>query len=375
VNTIVWPVKRLAAFAAGGCGRSPASSSRSSSAAFSGSRTSRAPTSPSRGRLVELVELLDARGAHRVERPERLREQLCAALTDLGDAQREEEPVEGRCLRGLEAVEEVLHARLALAFEGHEAVAVAVEREQVRGVREQRRRRVEQLAYLLGPEPEHVEAAARDEVEDARLGLRGAGAVRAPQRDLLRVPDERGGAREGSASAPRAGPRVRAALRHHRPTLGITSPRARRRPRRRRARRGARPSALWSVALTVTPPTATGSRSATGLTTPVRPTLTTPLRRVVAPRAGNFHATAQRGERLRMPSRSCSAVSSTLTTTPSISNGSVSRATSTLRKCATTASRPATPTLHSLTGKPQPRSSARASVCEATARPSSFAIT
>jgi hypothetical protein len=54
---------------------------------------------------------------------------------------------------------------------------------------------------------------------------------------------------------------------------------------------------------TVTPPTATGSSSATGVSTPVRPTDgRMALTRVVAWRARNLYATAQRGEREICPS-------------------------------------------------------------------------
>src|SRR5438067_8412220 len=58
-------------------------------------------------------------------------------------------------------------------------------------------------------------------------------------------------------------------------------------------------SMLWSDALrTVTPPTCTGSSSATGVSTPVRPTDGKMFTiRVVAWRGLNLKATAQRGER------------------------------------------------------------------------------
>ena len=80
-------------------------------------------------------------------------------------------------------------------------------------------------------------------------------------------------------------------------------------------------AALCSVALrTVTPPICTGSRTAFGLSVPVRPTVTpTSTSFVRASRALNLNAIAQRGSRATAPSFSCSAKSSTLTTTPSIS--------------------------------------------------------
>jgi hypothetical protein len=84
---------------------------------------------------------------------------------------------------------------------------------------------------------------------------------------------------------------------------------------------------LWSDAFrTVTPPTATGSSSAAGVRTPVRPTDGKMFRIfVVAWRGLNFQATAQRGERDTCPRRRCRPRSFTLTTTPSISNGRSSR--------------------------------------------------
>src|SRR5579875_3788812 len=58
-------------------------------------------------------------------------------------------------------------------------------------------------------------------------------------------------------------------------------------------------SMLWSEALrTVTPPTRTGSSSAIGVSTPVRPTDGTMLRtRVIACRGLNFHASPARRAR------------------------------------------------------------------------------
>jgi hypothetical protein len=86
-------------------------------------------------------------------------------------------------------------------------------------------------------------------------------------------------------------------------------------------------SSLWSVTLlTVTPPTRTGSTWATGVSAPVRPTYTAmSLTRVRASCGGNFQATAQRGERDRVPASGCTAKSSTLITTLSISYGSLAR--------------------------------------------------
>ena len=108
-------------------------------------------------------------------------------------------------------------------------------------------------------------------------------------------------------------------------TSGITSP-ARRTttvsPMRTSLR--ATSSALCNVALvTTTPPTSTGSSRATGVIAPVRPTCTVmSCTTVVISCAGNLWAIAQRGERDTKPSASCCALSLTLYTTPSMSNGS-----------------------------------------------------
>jgi hypothetical protein len=74
--------------------------------------------------------------------------------------------------------------------------------------------------------------------------------------------------------------------------------------------------------LTVTPPISTGRMIATGVTTPVRPTEAMIDRmRVTSARGGNFQANAQRGWREVAPTSSRAAMSSSLITTPSISNG------------------------------------------------------
>lgn len=84
---------------------------------------------------------------------------------------------------------------------------------------------------------------------------------------------------------------------------------------------------LCRVALdTSTPATRTGSSSATGVSTPVRPTwIAMALSRVVTCSGGNFRAKAQRGARAVWPKSSCKARLFTLATTPSISKGRVLR--------------------------------------------------
>ena len=79
--------------------------------------------------------------------------------------------------------------------------------------------------------------------------------------------------------------------------------------------------ALWSVAFsTVDPATRVGSITPYGVTRPVRPTLTRISSSLVLTSSGGYlNAIAQRGARLVEPSRRCSATSSTLITTPSMS--------------------------------------------------------
>ena len=80
-------------------------------------------------------------------------------------------------------------------------------------------------------------------------------------------------------------------------------------------------SSLWRLArLTVTPASSTGSSSAAGVRAPVFPTLISILStRVVAWRAANLKAMAQRGWCAVAPSRRCCSSEFTFTTTPSAS--------------------------------------------------------
>ena len=84
---------------------------------------------------------------------------------------------------------------------------------------------------------------------------------------------------------------------------------------------------LLSVALeTVTPARSTGSSTASGLSFPVRETCQITSRTVVvASSAANLYAIAQRGNFCVYPSSSLIAVSSTLTTAPSIKKSKESR--------------------------------------------------
>jgi hypothetical protein len=83
--------------------------------------------------------------------------------------------------------------------------------------------------------------------------------------------------------------------------------------------------ALWRVAFsTVEPATRVGSITPYGVTRPVRPTLTRISRSLALTSSGGYlKAIAQRGARLVDPRRRWSATSSTFTTTPSISYGTI----------------------------------------------------
>ena len=86
-------------------------------------------------------------------------------------------------------------------------------------------------------------------------------------------------------------------------------------------------SSLWRVArATVVPARKTGSKQAVGVSTPVRPTATSMLRKVVSLTSGGYlNAMAQRGNLLVEPIRSRWAKSLTLMTAPSMSKSSFER--------------------------------------------------
>ena len=101
-------------------------------------------------------------------------------------------------------------------------------------------------------------------------------------------------------------------------------------------------SGLCSVAIEIVDPATTvGSRIAKGVAAPVRPIFTS-MRCSIATfcSAGNLTATAHRGNFDVKPRRSRSARSSSLTTTPSVSNSSVARRSRHSSQKATTASMP-----------------------------------
>src|SRR5262249_56403357 len=99
---------------------------------------------------------------------------------------------------------------------------------------------------------------------------------------------------------------------------------------------------LWSVdRLTVTPPTCTGSSTATGVSVPVLPTCTImSFTNVCSCLAGYLNAIAHRGDFDVKPSSFCMPIEFTFTTTPSISYGNFSRLASHASQYFTTASIP-----------------------------------
>jgi hypothetical protein len=106
----------------------------------------------------------------------------------------------------------------------------------------------------------------------------------------------------------------------------------------------------------VEPARNTGSSTAYGVFAPVRPTFTSMrMSFVCACWAGNLKATAQRGNFAVVPSRVLSARSSTLMTTPSVSNCSSCRPSAHERQKSTTASIPAQAVKCRSTGRPHSR--------------------
>ena len=114
-------------------------------------------------------------------------------------------------------------------------------------------------------------------------------------------------------------------------------------------------SALCSVArATVEPASRTGSSSATGVITPVRPTCMLIERRTVSAwSGGNLNATAQCGNLLVVPARRWSSSRLTFTTAPSVGKGRSRRRTSSCRMASQAASTPFRTSRSSRIGKPQ----------------------
>ena len=99
-------------------------------------------------------------------------------------------------------------------------------------------------------------------------------------------------------------------------------------------------SSLWSDArFTIVPESSTGSRLATGVIMPMRPTSNdTNLRRVTARSAGNLYAMAHRGDLAVKPRLSCWRMELTLNTRPSVATGRLRRSVSQWRMKLSTSS-------------------------------------
>ena len=122
--------------------------------------------------------------------------------------------------------------------------------------------------------------------------------------------------------------------------------------------------------LTVTPPTWTGFNAATGVSAPVRPTLTKMSSMVVASSsAGNLYAMAQRGVCETAPRRRRWSSESTLMTLPSISYGNSWRIASIRRYLSFTPSSVSQSSLCGFVRRPSSRSSASFSQCVANVTP------
>ena len=126
-------------------------------------------------------------------------------------------------------------------------------------------------------------------------------------------------------------------------------------------------SSLCSVATpTVEPPTKTGSSWAKGVARPVRPMETwIAMSLVVRSSGGNLKAMAHRGALDVAPRTACSARSSTLVTTPSISYARSWRTSASSRQRSKTWVMPLTCRASGLTGNPDRASRAKVSVCVA----------
>ncbi len=183
-----------------------------------------------------------------------------------------------RELAGLDRLEQVAGAqRLALLGLGREERRQVLEAERVEVGEVLDQPALHQLVDQHVPEPLDVHRLAAREVLEPLLDLRGARGVRAAPVHLALGPAHgRAAGRARLGRRPGHGRRRAACPRRRSTTFGITSP-----PRSistvspTRTSLRAISSSLWSVArLTVVPARNTGSRCATGVSLPVRPTYT-----------------------------------------------------------------------------------------------------
>jgi hypothetical protein len=233
------------------------------------------------------------------------RQQLGVGLTDAADAERIDKPGQRNGAAGFDGARQIGGGEFAPALAPRDLSFVVGEFEDVGGAGDQ----------AGGVEIEDGAFAEAVNVE-GRAGC--ASQVRPPVQRRTTSPAGR------TARLPQTGQWVRGTkgwlsagrrLRSTATICGMTSParwRVTLSPTRMSLR--AISSSLCSVArVTRTPPTLTGSSSATGVSAPVRPTWMRMSRRMVcACSAGNFQAVAQRGARPTKPSRRCKARSSSL---------------------------------------------------------------
>ena len=205
-----------------------------------------------------------------------------------------------------------------------------------------------------------VHRAAAGEMQQRLLALRRAEQAAGAARDglVLEPHDLRAAHRAaGSACTNACGSGAAASPSPRTPLRESRRRRAARSPCRRRARPCARiSSSLCSVALvTVTPPTNTGASRATGVSAPVRPTWTSIASTVVVASSAGIFVRDRPARRARDEAQPLlqRQASSTLYTTPSMSNGSCRGCARCARRTRSGPPRRCTTSRCSQTGKPQ----------------------
>ena len=298
-------------------------------------RTDAATTGPISGTACSASTGASMIAVHRPEVPRERRRRL---LADVADAERVDQPRQVVLLAALDLLDDVAADLAELPRHGALRSRLARRDDQVLELRRlsgDRGRRSRAPAPARSADRPATRPALRCSSRSATRSARGCGGA-APgttcSRSARRLLPRRAAARSrtpGTSSAsPTASSRGGRRLEHRRDDLGMTSPAfsITTRVASRRSLR-AMSSALCSVAIEIVEPARnTGSSTAYGVTAPVRPTFTSIFSSVVcACCAGNLNAVAQRGNLAVVPSRSRSARSSTLTTTPSVSNSSSRR--------------------------------------------------
>ena len=241
-------------------------------ARFTGSSShSRTRARDRRADLVDRLDLVDRRREQPVEVRERARQDRRAALADVADAERVQEPRERDVLGALERGDQVLRRLLAHPLERGQLLG---------GEREQ----VGRTAHPLGRDQLLDPLLAEARRCPARCGWRSGAAPRAPARGTpgsgsaarprprrgpraCRTPGSASGSRHGTVSGGRSSSTTFT-------IFGITSP-ARSTKTVSPMRTSSRSISSWlcrPACTTVTPPIWTGGSTATGVSAPVRPT-------------------------------------------------------------------------------------------------------